>query len=293
MKVDKQRTYYKITFGLVNLVVDLFGKAVILGKKYGGTVSDKLIKYVAMLFFCGLSGCASVSSEPQEEDKTILESYNRAMFSFNDKLDKFIIRPVAKGYRAVTNEFIRERVSNFFNNIDEPISAVNHILQGDFKNTGNNLGRFTINTTLGGAGLFDVASKVGLEKKKTGFDETLATWCVPDGPFIILPVFGPSTPRAAAGFVADGYTSPMYWVANESGGEDKWLAYYSASGLKYINIMAENIKFLESLEEGAVDYYETVKSAYLQNRGKLKKCSDVAKDAAPEYDFDMGDMEDE
>ncbi len=256
-------------------------------------MSEKILKYAVLLMFCGLGGCASTPAGQPEENKTALESYNRAMFSFNDKLDKFIIRPVAKGYRAVTNEFVRERVSNFFNNIDEPISAVNHMLQGEFANTGNNLGRFTLNTTLGGLGLFDVASSVGLEKKKTGFDETLATWCIPDGPFIVLPVFGPSTPRAAAGFVVDGYSSPMYWVANESGGEDKWLAYYSASGLKYVNLMAENIKFLESLEEGAVDYYETVKSTYLQNRNKLKKCSDMAKDAAPEYDFDMDDMEDE
>lgn len=256
-------------------------------------MSDKLIKYTALLLLCGLSGCATAPVEQPEEDRTALESYNRAMFSFNDKLDKFIIRPVAKGYRAVTNEFVRERVTNFFSNIDEPISAVNHILQGNFKGTGNNLGRFTINTTLGGIGLFDVASKVGLEKDKTGFDETLATWCVPDGPFVVLPVFGPSTPRAALGFVADSYTSPMYWAVNESGGEDKWLVYYSASGLKYVNLMAENLNLLESLEEGSVDYYETVKSTYLQNRSKLKKCSEVIESATPEYDFDMGDMDDE
>ncbi len=214
------------------------------------------------------------------------------MFSFNNKLDKFIIRPVARGYRAVTNEFVRERVSNFFSNIEEPISAANHILQGEFQNTGNNLGRFVLNTTLGGAGLFDVASKVGLEKQKTGFDETLATWCVPDGPFIVLPVFGPSTPRAATGFVVDGYSSPMYWAANESGGEDKWLVYYGLSGLKYVNLMAENLTFLESLEEGSVDYYEAVKSAYLQNRGKIKRCGKAAQDLTPDYDFDMDDMDD-
>lgn len=253
-------------------------------------MSDKVFKFILFLLFLGLNGCASTSQTTSDDGA--LESYNRAMFSFNNKLDKFIIRPVARGYKAITNEFVRERVSNFFSNIDEPVSAVNHILQGEFQNTGNNLGRFVVNTTLGGVGLFDVASKVGLEKKKTGFDETLATWCVPDGPFIILPVVGPSTPRAATGFVADGYTSPMYWVANESGGEDKWLVYYGLSGLKYVNLMAENLTFLESLEEGSVDYYETIKSAYLQNRGKLKKCGGNAEDAVPDYDFDMDDMED-
>lgn len=214
------------------------------------------------------------------------------MFGFNHKLEKYVFRPVARGYRAVTNEFVRQRVTNFFNNIEEPVSAVNHILQGEFQDTGTNLGRFVLNTTLGGVGLFDVASEVGLEKKKTGFDETLATWCVPDGPFIVLPVFGPSTPRAATGFVVDGYSSPMFWIAEESNGEDAWLVYYGASGLKYLNLLAENLKMLESLEEGSVDYYEAVKSMYLQNRGRAKRCGGPAPENASEYDFDMDDMDD-
>lgn len=244
-------------------------------------------KYVVYILFLCLGGCASVPQAEKTDETSALEEYNRAMFSFNNKLDKYIIRPVAKGYRAVTNEFVRQRVTNFFNNIEEPVSAVNHALQGEFENSGNNLGRFVLNTTLGGVGLFDVASKVGLEQKKTGFDETLADWCVPDGPFIVLPVMGPSTPRAAAGFVVDGYSSPMYWVAQESDGEDAWTVYYGAAGLKYLNLMAENIKMLESLEEGSVDYYEAMKSAYLQNRGKLKRCGKLPDNNTPEYDFDM------
>lgn len=239
-----------------------------------------------------MCGCASTVQTDTGESDSALESYNRAMFSFNSKLDKYVIRPTAKGYRAITNEFIRQRVTNFFNNIDEPISAANHLLQGELSNSSHNLGRFVLNTTLGGVGLFDVASKVGLEKKKTGFDETLATWCVPDGPYIVLPVFGPSTPRAATGFAVDGYASPMYWVAKSDDSDDAWLVYYGVSGLKYLNLMAENINMLESLEEGSVDYYETVKSTYLQNRKKLKRCGKVSSEAAPEYDFDM-DVEDD
>lgn len=250
-------------------------------------------KYIIFILCLCLSGCASVPQAENTEQESALEEYNRAMFSFNNKLDKYVIRPVAKGYRAVTNEFVRQRVTNFFNNIEEPISAVNHALQGEFENSGNNLGRFVLNTTLGGIGLFDVASEVGLEQKKTGFDETLANWCVPDGPFIILPVMGPSTPRAAAGFVVDGYSSPMYWVAQESDGEDAWAVYYGVAGLKYLNLMAENIKMLESLEEGSVDYYAAMKSAYLQNRGKIKRCGKVSNEETPDYDFDMDDMEED
>ena len=103
----------------------------------------------------GLSGCATGHLS---ENDTSLERYNRAMFSFNNKIDKYVIRPVAKGYKAVTNEYVRGRVSNFFNNIEEPVSAANHILQGEFSASGNNLGRFVVNTTLGIVGLFDVAT---------------------------------------------------------------------------------------------------------------------------------------
>ncbi len=258
-------------------------------------MTKKFFTYTALLLLLGLGGCAGApaSETVSPENDTALETYNRAMFSFNNKLDKFVIRPVAKGYRAVTNEYFRQRVTNFFSNIDEPISAANHMLQGEFSDSGNNLGRFVINTTFGLVGLYDVASSMGMEKDKTGFDETLATWCVPDGPFIVLPVVGPSTPRAAVGFTVDGYSSPGYWIAQESGGEDAWLVYYTASGLKYLNLMAENLKFLESLEEGSIDYYEAVKSAYLQNRGKIKACGRNEENSVPDYDFDMGEMNDD
>ena len=237
-----------------------------------------------MFLFLGLGGCATGS---MNDNNSALESYNRTMFNVNNKIDKYVVRPVAKGYRAITNEYIRTRVSNFFNNINEPVSAINHVLQGQFGSTGNNLGRFVINTTLGGVGLYDVASKMGLEKDATGFDETLATWCVPDGPFVVLPILGPSTPRAAVGFVVDSHSTPTYWGAKESDGEDAWHVYYGLTGIKYVNLMAQNLTLLESLEEGSVDYYEAVKSTYMQNRNKLKVCGNQVVEAEGDYDFDM------
>ncbi len=240
-------------------------------------------KVLATIFlFLGLGGCVSSSV-----NGGALESYNRAMFNVNNKIDRYVVRPVAKGYRAITNEYFRTRVSNFFNNINEPVSAINHVLQGQLGSTGNNLGRFVINTTLGGVGLYDVASKMGLEKDATGFDETLATWCVPDGPFVVLPVLGPSTPRAAVGFVVDSHSTPTYWGAKESDGEDAWHVYYGLTGIKYVNLMAQNLTLLESLEEGSVDYYEAVKSTYMQNRNKLKVCGGGTSGAEGDYDFDM------
>jgi len=245
---------------------------------------------MAVLSFSALCGCATSTAE--NPDSSTLENYNHAMFKFNNAVEKNVIRPVAKSYKAVTNKYVRQRITNFFANIEEPVSMANHLLQGEFHNSGENLARFMINTTIGGLGLYDVASKAGLEKKPTGFDETLASWCVPDGPYVVLPILGPSTPRAATGWVADGYSSPAYWIANESGDNDAEWIYVGVSGLKYLNKYAENLKLLESMEEGSLDYYETMKSAYLQNRKKIKSCSKMSAETTADYDFDMNMDED-
>ena len=247
-----------------------------------------IVKYAFLLAFLSLCGCASASHS--DDAMPALEKYNRTMFNINDKIDKAVIRPVAKGYRTITNSFTRQRITNFFNNIMEPVSAANHVLQGEFHDSAQNVSRFMINTVVGIGGLFDVASKAGLEQKKTGFDETMSAWCIPDGPYIVLPIMGPSTPRATVGWVADGYSSPAYWVADNSGDDDAMLIYYGATGLKYLNLMAENLPILESLEESSIDYYETMKSSYLQNRSKLKRCGyKQTTENTPNYDFDMDD----
>lgn len=252
-------------------------------------MKDKTLRYLFVVLFL-LNGCATTTKDQPED--TILESYNRAMFKFNNVVEKNVIRPVAKGYKKITNQYMRQRVTNFFDNIEEPVSMANHFLQGEIHASGENFARFVINTTIGGLGLYDVAEKTGLKKNATGFDATMATWGVPDGSYIILPIIGPSTPRAATGWVVDGYSSPAYWVAEKSGDGNAKEIYYGAFGLKYLNKYAENMNMLESLEEGSIDYYEAVKSAYLQNRKKLKSGSQNTTDVAPEYDFDMDVDED-
>ena len=247
----------------------------------------RIFKYLFLCSFVVLSGCAT--STENGEKTSALESYNHAMFKFNHAVEKGVIRPVAKGYRVVTNEYVRQRVTNFFDNLEEPVSMANHMLQGEFHESGENFARFVINTTLGGLGLYDVAAKAGLDKNPTGFDKTMATWGVPDGPYVILPILGPSTPRAATGWVADGYSAPAYWVAQGSADDDADLIYLGVSSLKYLNKYAENIKVIESLEEGSVDYYEAMKSAYLQNRAKINAGGKKAVEQTPDYDFDMDD----
>lgn len=252
------------------------------------------------IFFSILVGSLSMLSFPvsaAEDEDSALESYNRAMFTFNSVADYYVIKPVAQGYRAVTNDFIRERVRNFYSNLGETDNMLNHTLQGELVESGKSLGRFVINTTLGLLGTFDVASGWGLEKKRTNFDKTLAAWCVPDGPFIVLPLIGPSTPRATAGYAVSAVTDPTYWAnyyAHFGNDLEKYSFYYGISALGFISLREQNIEFLDNLTAGSVDPYSTIKSAYIQNRLKIASCAsgeDYAQDNS--YDFDFDDFDEE
>ena len=255
-----------------------------MSKKFGITI---LLTAIALM---------NVSVARAEDDHSALESYNRAMFSFNTGVDDYVLKPVAKGYRAVTTDFIRERVRNFFENLKEPASMINHTLQGNLKDTGVSTGRFLINSTLGLLGTFDVASGWGLSKKQTGLDETLATWCMPDGPFVVLPIFGPSTPRAAVGLAGDLAAEPLTWgpyYVHFSHDAERYAFYYGLSALGFVSLREKNLELLDNLTANSVDAYTTIKSAYMQNRLKLNVCAD--KNAEPaSYDFDFDEeFEDE
>lgn len=242
-------------------------------------------KSLLLMMFLGLCSCTT-SSVIDEDSK--LETYNKAMFEFNYQLDKKIIKPIAKGYKNITNKFVRNRVSSFFYNLEEPAFTINNLLQGEIKNTSISIGRFVINTTLGLFGTFDVASSWGLEKKKNTFDATMAKYCVPDGPFIVLPVVGPSTPRHAAGWAADAYLSPLYWALINSDSKKADAIVWGTTGLKYINLRAENMELLDGLEKSSVDFYEASKSAFMQNRKKfISLCSKPEEQEVPNYDFDF------
>lgn len=230
-------------------------------------------------------------------DDSTLESYNRAMFDFNLKVDEYVTKPLAKGYRAVTTKFIRERVSNFFSNLREPATMINHSLQGNFSESGKSAGRFVVNSTLGLLGTFDVASGWDIQKNKTGFDETLADWCVPDGPFVVLPLFGPSTPRAATGMAVDAVADPLYWSNQYMNFGQDWKRYsfiYGLTALGFVSVREENLELVDNLTANAVDAYSMVKSAYVQNRLKIGSCKSAAEDSSSaSYDFDFDEDDDE
>lgn len=241
-----------------------------------------------------LSACATNpdGSKLNTAGETKLEAYNRAMFNFNYQVDKKIIKPVAKGYKAVTNQFFRDRVTNLFNNLEEPADALNNLLQGNLKDSSISVSRFALNSTLGILGMFDIAQDWGLPRKKADFDGTMAKYCIPDGPFVVMPIIGPSTPRYLAGWGVDSLASPTFWALYDVDDKNVQNALYAAYALKYTNKRAEALALLDDLEKNSVDFYTTMKSAFMQNRQKYARlCASNENTEQPSYDFDFEDSD--
>ena len=226
-----------------------------------------------------------------ESDADPFETINRPIFEFNQQVDKYVLKPVAEGYRAVTTPFIRERVNNTLANITEPVSAVNNLLQGEPKAAAINVSRFAVNSTLGLAGMFDVAQGWGLKPHKATMNETLAKWCVVDGPYIVLPVLGPSTPRAAVGMAADSVINPVY-ISTYDDANIRDKINYSYTAVRGVATRENAMELLDDLDRNSVDLYAATRSAYLQNQSKLRCFNDTTSDTDA-YDFDFGIEEEE
>jgi phospholipid-binding lipoprotein MlaA len=184
---------------------------------------------LACLCLVGLSACATTQQRPGEETppaqaeeeaqdnaRDPLEGFNRAMYTFNDKFDRYLLKPVAKGYRAIMPKPVSRGISNFFSNLHDPGIMLNNLLQGKPKQAGSDLGRFLVNTTLGIAGLFDVATKMGMEKHNEDFGQTLGKWGVGEGPYLVLPFLGPSNVRDGAALPVDWETYPPNHMEEQS-----------------------------------------------------------------------------
>ncbi len=205
-----------------------------------------------------VGGCASTGGHERDR-RDPAEGFNRAMFTFNDKLDKAVLKPVAKGYVHVVPKPGRQAVGNFFSNIDDVFISVNNLLQGKPVNAASDMGRFVVNSTLGLLGTIDVASKMGLEKHDEDFGQTLGRWGVHDGPYLVLPLFGPSTTRDAFGKVADSSVDPVNQLDDVS-----WRNGLLA--LRLVDTRANLFGAEQVLNEVGVDRYEFVRDAYLQRR---------------------------
>ncbi len=190
-----------------------------------------------------------------------LESYNRGMYKVNKTVDTYTLKPLAKGYKAITPDPVEKSVNNFFSNIGEVGTFVNSILQGKLHNAAVSSSRIVWNTTLGIGGLFDVATAFNLKSDPEDFGQTLRKWGIPEGPFIMLPLFGPSTITDTVGRVGDAYISPyrQYDWHNKD-------IRQSVIGLRALNSRVQLLPMTNMLENISSDEYLFVKSAYLQQR---------------------------
>lgn len=241
-----------------------------------------------------ICGCAHKPTDPvalkaYEEANDPLEPFNRAMFETNMLLDAAILKPVAKGYRAVTPEFVRKGVSNVFTNLKQPGYLINSLLQGKGEAAYDISRRFFANTFLGLGGLFDVASDMNIPMNTNDFGETLAVWgWEKSEPYIVWPVLGPSNPRDTfgAGFNMALSTAELSVIYEPA-------VRYGVLALDTIQTREKNIEFIESLEKGTTDLYATVRSMYRQNREKkINQATGAMEEQSPlAYDFDFDDEE--
>ncbi|TXG78241.1 MAG: VacJ family lipoprotein [Rhodocyclaceae bacterium] len=203
-----------------------------------------------------LSGCAG--SNPKDP----LEGFNRAMFSFNEGLDKVAIKPVAQAYETAVPLPGRTGVSNFFGNIGDLWIGVNNLLQGKPRDAVSDLGRVLINSTVGIAGLFDVATEMGLEKHEEDFGQTLGRWGVGGGPYFVWPVIGPRTARDTLGFGVDAVADPVGHLSNVP-------ARNSLYGTRLVDTRASLLPAEKAINEASLDKYAYIRDAYLQRRRSL------------------------
>lgn len=203
------------------------------------------------------SACATTSGGGDARDPW--EGLNRKTFAFNDAVDRAVLKPAAKGYVAVTTPFVRARVSSFFENIADIGTGLNDILQGKLPFAINDFGRIVVNTTFGVAGLWDVASGLGVEKRDEDFGQTLGWWGVPPGPYFVIPFLGPSTARDAPARAVDPSWYYSTWVDNDT-------VYWSLWGLDKVRSRAELFKAEGVLDQAALDRYLFVRDAWLQRR---------------------------
>ena len=211
----------------------------------------------SLVGFFLLSGSAT-AADPRDP----FESFNRGVYRFNEQLDRAVLKPVAEGYRKVLPEFLRQSVSNVFSNLNDVRVGLNNTLQGKFTTAYSDFGRVMINSTLGVLGLFDIASEAGIEKHDEDFGQTLGWWGVGNGPFLMLPILGPSTVRDTAGLGVDYFTDPVTYV-------DPSRSQNQLMGTRIVDRRAELLDAKKVLDAAALDQYEFLRDAYLQRRRNL------------------------
>ncbi len=234
----------------------------------------------ALVLLAFLAGCATVPPNAGQDPRDPMESFNRQVFEFNEGLDKVVLKPLAQAYDKVVPVPVQECLSNGFSNLREPSNALNNLLQGKASTAVSDVCRFAINTTVGLLGCFDVAARMGLEKSREDFGQTLAVWGVGNGPFLVLPLFGPSTIRDTAGLGVETVLDVNFWIENVS-------VRNTIFGVRTVSFRHELLKADDLIAGAALDKYTFIRDGYLQRRRNL------VYDGNPPREKDPYDEEDE
>jgi len=231
---------------------------------------------LAMLATGLMSGCAT---GPNRTPGDPLEPMNRVIFNVNDKVDTAVAVPLAKGYQKVTPQPLRQAISNFFSNIGDLDNFANSMLQLHITEAVETLMRFTMNTVFGVGGLLDFATPAGLPKHKQDFGLTLGRWGMPSGPYLVLPLFGPSSFRDSVGFAVDFRFNPIHYL--------DWEPRTVLYGVQFLSVRSDLLGATSLLQQAALDKYSFVRDAYTQQRRALLRGTGAPEQALPDY----GDLE--
>ncbi len=265
---------------------------------------NKLLSVFIILIFSSVSNLAFAGDDGKielngknnngsVEVKDCFEKVNRGIFAFNQVLDKVIFKPLAKGYRMFPQP-IRSGTSNALSNLGNVVTVPNNVLQGQFKDAGVNSARFILNSTLGIAGIFDVASYYGLKKRdKEDYGQTLGVWGAGPGCYFVIPVLGPTTVRDSIGSVVNVIGGDAWYnvtVINDTQYFSE-ADYYASRLLSGIDFRAKNLESFDSLENSSVDLYASVRSLYLQDRYRKVKNIDKTTDTLSDDDWEELDTQ--
>jgi len=251
--------------------------------------SWRRVGFAAVLAISALGGCAAPPTDPAaraayDQANDPLEPLNRKTFALNQGLDKVIFKPAAQAYVTVVPGDVRSAVHHVLDNMKEPTLFFNNLLQGQFKRAAITLGRFAVNTTVGFGGMVDVMTLSGVERQPADFGQTLYVWGVPSGPYLILPILGPTNPRDAVGSAVDSYDDPFTIVANEHGITELTTARFIVGGVEE---RASVLDELDTLEKNSVDFYAEMRSLAQQHRAAELK-NGKTPDAEPDLYIDPG-----
>lgn len=231
------------------------------GRRQVRLIATRTATAAAIGILLGCCGCAA-GPRAADADNDPAETVNRAVFKANLAADHAVVRPVAQAYVDHVPEAVRQGVRNVVQNLKEPANVVNDLLQGHLAQAGQSVGRLAVNTTVGAAGVFDIANKWGLPPHSADFGETLALWGIGAGPFVELPLLGPSNPRDAIGTVVDLALNPLTYV----GGAPATAAGVAVGSAEVVDTRARHLKDLDELEKNSLDYYAELRSVSRQHR---------------------------